>query len=161
MTVQIGDAIPDVNLKVLGGQGPQDMSSGEIFNGKKVVMFAVPGAFTPTCSAAHLPGFVANADKIKAKGVDTIVCVSVNDPFVMDAWGKSQDIDNKIIMLADPYLNFTKLIGAEVDKTEKGLGIRSNRYSMLIDNLIVLKIYEEKDTKSCDVSSGDYYLDNW
>ena len=133
MAIQIGDAIPDVNLKVLGGQGPQDVSSGEIFNGKKVVMFAVPGAFTPTCSAAHLPGFVANADKIKAKGVDTIVCVSVNDPFVMDAWGKDKN-GEQLMMVADGNGEFTKALGLELDGSGFGLGTRSQRYAMIVDD---------------------------
>ena len=157
MTVQIGDVIPDVNLKVLGGQGPQDVSSGEIFNGKKVVMFAVPGAFTPTCSAAHLPGFVANADKIKAKGVDTIVCVSVNDPFVMDAWGKGQNAE-EIMMLADPAGELATAMGTELDGTGFGLGKRSSRYSLIAEDGKITALNLEQGG-AYEVSSAEAILE--
>lgn len=133
MAVQVGDSIPAVNLKVLGEKGPADVSTDEIFSGKKVVMFAVPGAFTPTCSAAHLPGFVANADKIKAKGVDAIVCVSVNDPFVMDAWGKGQNAE-EILMVADPAGDLATALGTELDGSGFGLGKRSSRYSLVAED---------------------------
>ena len=133
MTVQIGDSIPEVNLKILGGQGPQDISTKEIFSGKKVVMFAVPGAFTPTCSAAHLPGYVANSDKIKEKGVDAIVCVSVNDPFVMDAWGKGQNAE-AIMMVSDPEGELAGAMGTELDGSGFGLGNRSSRYSLVAED---------------------------
>jgi peroxiredoxin len=133
MTVQVGDSIPNVNLKVLGEKGPQDVSTADIFGGKKVVLFAVPGAFTPTCSAAHLPGYVANADKIKAKGVDAIVCVSVNDPFVMDAWGKGQNAE-EIMMVGDPAGELATAMGTELDGTGFGLGKRSSRYSLVAED---------------------------
>jgi len=133
MTVQIGDSIPEVNLKILGGQGPQDISTKEIFSGKKVVMFAVPGAFTPTCSAAHLPGYVANSDKIKEKGADAIVCVSVNDPFVMDAWGKGQNAE-AIMMVSDPEGELAGAMGTELDGSGFGLGNRSSRYSLVAED---------------------------
>jgi peroxiredoxin len=161
MIIKERDVIKSADIFLLDNGEPVKKDITQLLGTKRVILFGLPGAYTSVCSKKHLPSFINNYSKLKSLEVDEIICVSVNDPYVMDAWGKSQDIDNKIIMLADPYLNFTKLIGAEVDKTEKGLGIRSNRYSMLIDNLIVLKIYEEKDTKSCDVSSGDYYLDNW
>ena len=161
MIIKERDVIKSADIFLLDNGEPVKKDITQFLGTKRVILFGLPGAYTSVCSKKHLPSFINNYSKLKSLEVDEIICVSVNDPYVMDAWGKSQDIDNKIIMLADPYLNFTKLIGAEVDKTEKGLGIRSNRYSMLIDNLIVLKIYEEKDTKSCDVSSGDYYLDNW
>ena len=161
MIIKERDVIKSADIFLLDNGEPVKKDITQFLGTKRVILFGLPGAYTSVCSKKHLPSFINNYSKLKSLEVDEIICVSVNDPYVMDAWGKSQDIDNKIIMLADPYLNFTKLIGAEVDKTEKGLGIRSNRYSMLIDNLIVLKIYEEKDTKSCDVSSGVYYLDNW
>ena len=116
MAVQVGDNIPDVTLKIMGEKGPEDISTSDIFAGKKVVMFAVPGAFTPTCSAAHLPGFVANADKIKAKGVDSVVCLSVNDAFVMDAWGKGQNAE-EIMMVGDGNGELTKAMGVEMART--------------------------------------------
>ncbi len=133
MAVQVGDSIPEVTLKIFGEKGPQDISTAEIFDGKKVVVFAVPGAFTPTCSAAHLPGFVANADKIKEKGVDTIVCVSVNDPFVMDAWGKGQNAE-EILMVADADASLAKAMGVELDLSAAGLGTRSARYSLIAED---------------------------
>ena len=125
---------------------------------RKVVLFGLPGAFTSVCSAKHLPGYVDNHQKYKAKGVDIIVCISVNDPFVMDAWGKSQNVADKIVMMADPFLSFTKAIGADVDKSARGLGIRSNRYTMLIDNLKVIKLQEEEDTGACEVSAAQNFL---
>ncbi len=124
MTVKVGDKVPAATMKVMGAQGPADLTTAELFAGKKVVLFAVPGAFTPTCSAAHLPGFVVNADKIKAKGVDTIVCLSVNDAFVMDAWGKDKNAE-ELVMAADGNGDFTKAMGLELDGSGFGLGQRS------------------------------------
>ena len=121
MTIQVGDSIPEVTLKTMGEKGPQDVTTGDLFGGKKVVMFAVPGAFTPTCSAAHLPSFVANADKMKAKGVDAIVCVSVNDAFVMDAWGKAGNAED-LTMVADGNGELAKALGVEMDGSGFGLG---------------------------------------
>ena len=111
------------------------------------------------CSAKHLPGYVKNSEKYKEKGIDQIICMSVNDPFVMNAWGKENNVGDKIIMMGDPFLNFTKAIGAEVDKSGRGLGIRSNRYTMLVDNLKIIKIKEEKDTGSCEISSAENFLE--
>ena len=119
----------------------------------------MPGAFTSTCSKLHLPGYVANADKIKAKGIDNIFCLSVNDSFVMNAWGEANNAAGKITMLSDPYLLFTKAIGAEVDRNSKGMGIRSNRYAMVIQNLEVVDIQVEKETKQCGLSSAEGVLD--
>ena len=133
MTIKTGDGIPACTLKVMGEKGPQDITTAELFNGKKVVMFAVPGAFTPGCSMTHLPGFVVNADKIKAKGVDSIVCMSVNDAFVMGAWGRAQNAEH-LIMLADGNADFTKAMGLELDGTGFGLGIRCKRMAMVVDN---------------------------
>lgn len=133
MAIQQGDKIPSCTLKVMGEKGPEDITTDSIFNGKKVVMFAVPGAFTPGCSVTHLPGFVVNADKIKAKGVDTIVCLSVNDAFVMGAWGDSQNAE-ELLMLADGNGELTSALGLELDGSGFGLGTRSQRYSMIVDN---------------------------
>ena len=130
----------------------------EILKNKKVVLFGLPGAYTSVCSGKHLPGFVSVYEGYKSKGIDHIICVSANDPFVMDAWGKSHNVGDKLIMMADPFLNFTKSIGAEVDKSVRGLGVRSNRYTMLIDNLRVIKIEEEKDTGSCEISAAQNFL---
>ena len=136
MSISVGDRIPEVTLYRMGDNGPEAITTGEIFGGKKVVLFALPGAFTPTCSAAHLPGFVAMSDKIKAKGVDTIACLSVNDAFVMGAWGKEQNADD-ILMLADGAADFTKAVGMELDLTARGLGLRSQRYAMIVDDGVV------------------------
>jgi peroxiredoxin (alkyl hydroperoxide reductase subunit C) len=130
----------------------------EILKDKKVILFGLPGAFTSVCSARHLPGYVSSHEAYKSKGIDNIICVSVNDPFVMNAWGKSHNVGDKVTMMADPFLNFTKSIGAEVDKSARGLGIRSNRYTMLIDNLKVIKIQEEQDTGACEISSAQSFL---
>ncbi len=133
MTISIGDAIPSCTLKVMGSEGPQDITTDEIFSGKKVVLFALPGAFTPGCSMAHLPGFVAHADTIKGKGVDTIACLSVNDAFVMGAWGDAQNA-SEILMLADGNAEFTEKVGLELDATGFGMGKRSQRYAMVVED---------------------------
>lgn len=133
MTISTGDKIPECELKIMGAEGPQSTTTQELFAGKKVVMFAVPGAFTPGCSMTHLPGFVVNADKIKAKGVDSIICVSVNDAFVMDAWGKAQNAD-ELIMLADGNGDLTAKLGVVMDGSGFGLGSRSQRYSMIVED---------------------------
>ena len=130
----------------------------EFFKDKKIILFGLPGAYTSVCSAKHLPGYVDNHEKYKEKGVDCIACISVNDPFVMDAWGKSQNVTDKILMVADPFLSFTKAIGADVDKSARGLGIRSNRYTMLIDNLKVIKLQEEEDAGACEISAAQNFL---
>ena len=133
MTVTVGDMIPDAKMTLMGAKGPQDITTSEIFSGKKVVLFVVPGAYTPTCSNAHLPGFVAQADKIKAAGVDEIVCLSVNDSFVMDAWGKSQNAED-LMMVADGNGDFTKAMGLELDGSGFGMGTRSVRYSLIAED---------------------------
>jgi len=131
----------------------------DILGNGKVVLFGLPGAFTSTCSKLHLPGYVGNADKIKSKGIEKIFCLSVNDPFVMNAWGEANNAGGRITMLSDPYLLFTKAIGAEVDRNSKGMGIRSNRYAMVIENLEVINIQVEKETKQCGLSSAEGILD--
>ena len=133
MTIQTGDNIPACTMKTMGEQGPTDITTDEIFSGKKVVLFAVPGAFTPGCSMTHLPGYVVNADKIKAAGVDTIVCMAVNDAFVMDAWGKSQNAE-ELLMLADGNGEFTAALGLELDGSSFGLGARSQRFAMIVED---------------------------
>jgi peroxiredoxin (alkyl hydroperoxide reductase subunit C) len=134
MTIKVGDTIPSMKLMMATPEGPKETSTDDIFKGKKVVLFAVPGAFTPTCSAKHLPGFVQNADAIKAKGVDTIACIAVNDAFVMGAWGKDQGTGEKVTMLADGSGNFAKALGLELDVTARGMGVRSQRYALVAEN---------------------------
>ncbi len=137
MAIQVGDKIPSGTLTTMGPDGPGPLTTEEIFSGKKVVLFAVPGAFTPTCSVKHLPGYVQNADAIKAKGVDTVACLSVNDAFVMDAWAKDQAVGDKVLILADGGAALTKSLDTVLDLTERGLGIRSRRYSMVVDDGVV------------------------
>ena len=131
MTIKVGDTIPSMKLMQGTKDGPKEISTDDIFTGKKVVLFAVPGAFTPTCSAKHLPGFVQNADAFKAKGVDTVACIAVNDAFVMGAWGKEQSADGKVSMLADGSAAFTKALGLELDLVARGMGVRSQRFALV------------------------------
>jgi glutaredoxin/glutathione-dependent peroxiredoxin len=131
MTIKVGDTIPSMKLMVATPDGPKETSTDEIFKGKKVVLFAVPGAFTPTCSNRHLPGFVENADAFRAKGVDTVACIAVNDAFVMGAWGKQQGADGKLMMLADGSGAFAKAMGLELDLVGRGMGLRSQRYALI------------------------------
>lgn len=133
MTIQVGDKIPDGIFTVMGAEGPTGLSTADLFGGKKVILFAVPGAFTPTCSAAHLPGFVVHVDDIKAKGVDTVACMSVNDVFVMHAWGQSANAEH-IQMLADGNGTFTEALGLVLDGTGFGMGARSQRFAMVVDD---------------------------
>ncbi len=137
MTIKVGDTIPSMKLMTATAEGPKETSTDDIFKGKKVVLFAVPGAFTPTCSAKHLPGFVQNADAFKAKGVDTVACISVNDAFVMGAWGKDQGTEGKVEMLADGAAAFAKAIGLELDLNARGMGWRSQRYALVAENGVV------------------------
>ena len=134
MTIKVGDTLPSMKLMVATADGPKEISTDEIFKGKKVVLFAVPGAFTPTCSAKHLPGLVQNADALKAKGVDTIACIAVNDVFVMGAWGKDQGAGDKVMMLADGAAAFAKSIGLELDLNARGMGWRSQRYALIAED---------------------------
>ena len=143
MTIKVGDKVPSVTLRHLTAEGPKEITTDELFGGKKVVLFAVPGAYTRTCSQRHLPSYVGNAAQLKAKGVDTIACVAVNDAFVMGAWGKEHQAD-KIMMLGDGNAEFTKAIGLELDRMKEGMGIRSQRYSMLVDNGVVKALNVEK-----------------
>ena len=159
MKIKIKDQIPDTEIFQLVDGEPQQSKLSEILGNGKIILFGLPGAFTSTCSKLHLPGFVANADKIKEKGIENIFCISVNDPYVMNAWGDVNNTEDKIKMLSDPYLLFTKAIGAEVDRNSKGMGIRSNRYAMVIENLEVLKIQVEKETKQCGLTSAESILE--
>ena len=158
MKLKENDTIPNSKVFIMEDGNPIPKNIHEFFKDKKVVLFGLPGAYTSVCSAKHLPGYVENYEKYKSKGIDHIVCISVNDPFVMDAWGKSQSVGDKIIMMADPFLEFTKSIGADVDKSARGLGIRSNRYTMLIDSLKVIKLQEEADTGACEISAAQNFL---
>jgi peroxiredoxin len=153
MTIKAGDKIPSSTLKTMGEQGPTDISSDDIFAGKKVLMFAVPGAFTPGCSVTHLPGYVVNADKIKDKGVDTIACMSVNDAFVMGAWGQAQNAE-ELLMLADGNGEFTAALGLELDGRGFGLGTRSQRFAMIVEDGTVTHLNVEPGA-GVDVSSAE------
>ena len=158
MKIKEKDTIPSSEVFILENGEPIQKNIQSFLKNKKSVIFGLPGAYTSVCSAKHLPGYVKNSEKYKQKGIDQIICMSVNDPFVMNAWGKENNVGDKIIMMGDPFLNFTKAIGAEVDKSGRGLGIRSNRYTMLVDNLKIIKIQEEKDTGSCEISAAENFL---
>ena len=159
MKIKENETVPNSEVFVLENGEPVKKNIENILKNKKSVIFGLPGAYTSVCSAKHLPGYVNNSEKYKQKGVDQIICMSVNDPFVMNAWGKENNVGDKIIMVGDPFLNFTKAIGAEVDKSGRGLGIRSNRYTMLVDDLKVMKIQEEKDIGSCEISAAENFLE--
>ena len=159
MKIKENESIPNSEVFILENGEPVKKNIENFLKNKKTVIFGLPGAYTSVCSAKHLPGYVKNSEKYKEKGIDQIICISVNDPFVMNAWGKENSVGNKIIMMGDPFLNFTKAIGAEVDKSGRGLGIRSNRYTMLVDDLKILKIQEEKDTGSCEISAAENFLE--
>ncbi|HWA47339.1 MAG TPA: peroxiredoxin [Dongiaceae bacterium] len=154
MAIKVGDKLPTVNLKHMDKDGMQTVSTDDLFKGKKVVLFALPGAFTPTCSAKHLPGFVQHAEAIKGKGVDQIACLSVNDAFVMDAWGKSQNVGDKVLMLADGNADFSKAVGLTMDGTGYGMGTRASRYAMVVDNGVV-KALNVEAPGAFEVSSAE------
>ena len=158
MKLKENDNVPNSEIFVLENGEPTKKNIEELLKSKKAVIFGLPGAYTSVCSAKHLPGYVNLYQQFKDKGIDHIICVSVNDPFVMNAWGKENSVGDKIIMMGDPFLNFTKAIGAEVDKSGRGLGVRSNRYTMLVENMKVIKIQEEKDTGSCEISAAENFL---
>ena len=160
MKLKIKDQLPDTEVFQLVDGEPQKNKLREIIGNGKIILFGLPGAFTSTCSKLHLPGFVANADKIKAKGIEQIFCISVKDPYVKYCWVEINNTTGKIKMLSDPYLLFTKAIGAEVDRNAKGMGIRSNRYLIVIENFTVVNIHEEKETKECGLTSAENLLNN-
>ena len=158
MKINENDLLPNSEVFLLENGEPTKKKIEYFFKNKKVVLFGLPGAYTSVCSAKHLPGYVNLHDKYKEKGVDHIICISVNDPFVMNTWGKQHNVGDKIIMMGDPFLNFTKDIGADVDKSARGLGIRSNRYTMYVEDMKVIKLQEEKDTGSCEISAAENFL---
>jgi len=157
MTIQSGDRLPSVILMQMRDGAPRAVKTDELFAGKQVVLFALPGAFTPTCSAKHLPGFIQHAAEFTEKGVDFIACVSVNDAFVMGAWGNAQGANDHVMMLADGNAEFTKAVGLEMDATKFGMGLRSQRYAMLIENGVVKKLFVE-EPGAYAVSSAEHML---
>ncbi len=144
MAIKVGEKIPDVKLKAATSEGMRDITTAELFGGKRVVLFALPGAFTPTCSAKHLPGFIEKADEIKGKGIDTIACLSVNDAFVMDAWGKAHGAGDAVLMLADGNGEFSRAVGLDFDGSNFGMGTRSQRYAAVVEDGVVKKLAIEK-----------------
>ena len=157
MTIKVGDKVPSVTLREMTSDGPKSVATDELFAGKTVALFALPGAFTPTCSAKHVPGFVQNYDALKAKGVDLIACLSVNDAFVMGAWGKDQGAGDKVRMLADGNGEFTEAVGLVMDGSKFGMGKRSQRYSMIIHNGVV-KTLNVEQPGAFEVSSAEHLL---
>ena len=157
MTIKVGDKIPSATLMQMKGGTPQPVKTDDLFSGKKVVLFALPGAFTPTCSAKHLPGFIQHSDEIRQKGVDAIACLSVNDAFVMGAWGDQQGSGDKVMMLADGNGDFTRALGLEMDASRFGMGHRSQRYAMVVDNGVVKQLNVE-EPGSFSVSSSEHVM---
>jgi peroxiredoxin (alkyl hydroperoxide reductase subunit C) len=155
--IKQGDTLPSLKLMSATAQGPREVSTDDIFRGKKVVMFAVPGAYTPTCSAKHLPGFNEHLEAFKARGVDSVVCLAVNDAFVMGAWAKSQDISPEIVMLADGSAQFTQALGLELDLVQRGMGIRSQRFALVADDMKVTHLAVEQPG-DFDVSRAEAVL---
>ena len=158
MTIQVGDTLPSINLMTMTTEGPKPISMTEISSGKKVVLFAVPGAFTPTCSAQHLPGFIKHNKELRDKGIDVVACVSVNDPFVMNAWGEDRKVGEEVLMLSDGNGEFTAAIGLEMDGSGFGLGTRSQRYAMIIDDGVVSALNVEPGP-GIDISSAEKILE--
>jgi glutaredoxin/glutathione-dependent peroxiredoxin len=158
MTIKVGDRLPNATFTVMTADGPKPKATDEIFKGKKVVLFAVPGAFTPTCHKNHLPGFLQNADAIKAKGINSIAVTGVNDVFVMDAWKKATGADNKIEFLADGSGDFAKALGLTADLVARGLGVRSQRYSMVVEDGVVKTLNVEDQPGKADISGADNLL---
>ena len=158
MTIAVGDKLPDATFKVRTSEGLKDLTTQDLTAGKKVVLFAVPGAFTPTCHARHLPSYLENLDALKAKGVDTVACVAVNDAFVLDAWGKNAGADGKIVLLSDGNATFTKAVGLDFDGSGFGLGTRSRRYSMLVQDGVVKALNVEDSPGVMEVSGADTIL---
>ena len=143
MTIKAGDKMPAGKFKTMGANGPQDLSTAQLFDGKRVVLFSVPGAFTPTCDAKHLPGYVGLAAQLKAKGVDTVACMAVNDVFVMSAWGKSASVGDKVLMLADGNGDYARALGLELDATGFGMGKRGQRFAIVVDNGVATRVNVE------------------
>ena len=159
MTIQVGDKMPDGQLMTMTDDGPQAISTGELFARKKIVLFGLPGAFTPTCSAKHVPGYVQNADALKAKGVDAIACMSVNDAFVMGAWGQNQNAGDKVMMLADGSAEYTDQLGLTLDLSARGMGKRCTRFSMLVDDGVVKSLNIEDNPGEAAASGAETMLE--
>ena len=157
MTIKIGDTIPDVTLQQMQEKGVTNINTGDLFKGKKVALFALPGAYTPTCSASHLPGYVVKSDELFAKGIDSIICLSVNDAFVMGAWGKEHNADDRVQMIADGSGDFTRAIGLELDLTKNGMGMRSQRYAMVVNDGVV-ETFNIEAAGKFEVSDADTIL---
>ena len=158
MNIKENDQIPNSEVFIMENGDPVKKNTQELLKNKKAIIFGLPGAYTSVCSAKHLPGYIKMYDEYKNKGIDHIICISVNDPFVMNAWGKDHNVGEKILMIGDPFLNFTKAIGSDVDKSARGLGVRSNRFTMFVDNLKIVKIQEEEDTGSCEISAAENFI---
>ncbi|WP_127077626.1 peroxiredoxin [Rhodomicrobium lacus] len=158
MTIAPGTHLPHAKFKIMTASGPADVSTDELFGGKKAVLFAVPGAFTPTCSLAHLPGFIEHADDFKAKGVDVVACTAVNDVFVLDAWAKSTGAQDRIVFLADGSGDFAKATGLDLDAGAFGLGLRSKRYAMLLEDGVVKALHVEENPSVAEASSAEKLL---
>mgnify|MGYP001368385776 FL=1 len=159
MKIKEGDKLPSGELFYLDeNKVVKKIETNSFFKNQKVIIFGVPGAFTAVCSAKHLPGYVNNFQEAKKKGVTKIICIAVNDPFVMKAWGEKHNVESKILMVGDPFCKFIKEIGAEIDKSEKGLGLRSSRFAMFLENGVVMKLKEERDTASCEISAAENFL---
>ena len=159
MKIKPGEKLPQNDFFYLDEKNEvKKISTNDLFKKHRAIILGMPGAFTKTCSAVHLPGYVKNFDLALKKGVTKIVCIAVNDPNVMKAWGQNQNVGSKIFMAGDPFCKFTKAIGAEVDKSAKGLGIRSNRYTMLLEDRVIKKIEEEKETATCELSAAENFL---
>ena len=159
MKIKEGEKLPEADFFYLDNNNAvQKVDTKSLFGGHKVIIFGVPGAYTKICSTKHLPGYVKNFEEAKKKGVTKIICLSVNDPNVMKAWGDTHNVKDKILMLGDPYCKFTKSIGAEIDRNEKGLGMRSSRYTMLVKEGIVTKIKEETDAAVCEISAAENFI---
>ncbi|MDB9760538.1 peroxiredoxin [Pelagibacteraceae bacterium] len=159
MKIKVGEKLPTADFFYLDDDNAvQKINTNSLFRGHKVIIFGVPGAFTKVCSAQHLPGYVKHFEEAKKKGITKIICLSVNDPNVMQAWGEAHDAKGKVFMLGDPFCKFTKSIGAEIDRNEKGLGMRSSRYTMLIEEGVVIRIKEESDPAACEISAAENFL---
>ena len=161
MKIKLEDKLPDSEFFYLDRTNEvKKINTSSLFKNQKAIILGMPGAFTKTCSAKHLPGFINNYENAKAKGITKIICIAVNDPNVMKAWGETQNVEDKIFMAADPYLEFTKSIGADIDRFDRGQGMRSARYTMLIENNIATKIKVEEDTATCEMSAAENFLES-
>ena len=159
MKIKEGEKLPTADFFFLvDNDAVQKIDTNALLKGHKAIIFGVPGAFTKVCSARHLPGYIKNFEEAKKKGITKIICLSVNDPNVMKSWGNAHNAKGKVLMLGDPYCKFTRSIGAEIDRNEKGLGIRSSRYTMLVEEGVVTKIKEESDTGVCEISAAENFL---